>query len=311
MNKRAVVKLAERWSWAALLSGVALGACGDDDRMRITQLDDAMVGDIASADGDVCGDDAELCEPSPCSLIGAPEDCCVEDADCDDGDPRTLDVCEGASCVHHKNPDACLTDADCNDDEPCTTDRCEADAVCSHIGDASTGCCEAAEKVIADFDKESLQGLYVTDNFETGLFWRTDRTRATSGEFGLYCGDPVSQTYSNDSRVKSSATTRILEIPKGGDTVLEFDLYKATRVGKYLDVFQVLALRDGALFPLWSSKSFGDGTTAGAWERIKVPLSEFAGQSLQVRFVFDSFDAPDAPFEGTYLDTIELVTGCN
>ena len=123
--------------------------------------------------------------------------------------------------------------------------------------------------------------------------------------------DPVSQTYTHDSRIKSSATTRILEIPKGGDTVLEFDLYKATRVGKYLDVFQVLALRDGALFPLWSSKSFGDGTTAGAWERIKVPLSDYAGQSLQIRFVFDSFDAPDSPFEGTYLDTIELVTGCN
>ena len=36
-----------------------------------------------------------------------------------------------------------------------------------------------------------------------------------------------------------------------------------------------------------------------------------AGQSVQVRFVFDSVDAPGGAFEGTYLDSIRLVTRCN
>jgi hypothetical protein len=276
--------------------------------MRIVQLDDARVTDLAT--DTACDPSVDGCEPSPCQAIGAPDDCCLVDADCDDGDPRTLDVCEGATCVHPRNPDACLADTDCDDDEACTTDRCLADATCSHTGDASTGCCEAGMKTIADFDRESLQGLYVTDNFETGLFWRTDRTRATSGEFGLYCGDPVSQTYAHETRVKSSATTRTLEIPKGGETTLSFDLYKATRIAKHRDIFQVLALREGALFPLWTSKGLANGTTDGGWQRVTVPLTGYAGQSLQVRFVFDSVDALGEPFEGTYLDTISLETVC-
>lgn len=250
-------------------------------------------------------------EPNPCLLAGAPEDCCIADSDCDDGDPRTLDVCDGASCVNNPNPDACLSNADCDDGEACTTDVCGADGVCSHTGTIGPGCCEPGSRTLAHFDNESLQGIYVTDNFETGIFWRTDRTRSTSGEFALYCGEPVSQTYAFDRRVKSSATTRVLEVPVGGRTVLEFDLFKATRKARNWDVFQVFALRGGALFPLWSSRNLSDGTTNEGWQKIVVPLTEYAGSDLQVRFVFDSVDAPLGAFEGTYIDTLKLVTTCN
>ncbi|MFO0745271.1 MAG: hypothetical protein U1F43_06265 [Myxococcota bacterium] len=279
--------------------------------------------DSDCADGDACTAEActdfgcgvtSICEDptedNPCLKEGAPADCCVADKNCDDHDVHTIDVCDGATCAHTINPDACTTAAECDDGEACTTESCD-NSTCSFRGTIGPGCCEPGDKAIADFDQESLQGIYVTDNFETGIFWRADRTRSTSGEFGLYCGDPVTQTYAHESRVKSSATTRALTIPKGGQTTVEVDLYKDTRTAKNYDVFQVYALRDGALFPLWTSKVLPDGTTGKGWQHLSIPLTNYAGQSVQVRFVFDSVDAPGGAFEGTYLDTIKLVTRCN
>lgn len=276
--------------------------CADADQCTAEACTDA-----GCATADICEDPTE---DNPCTKEGAPADCCVSDKNCDDHDPRTIDVCDGATCAHTMNPDACTTAEDCNDQEVCTTESCDG-GLCSFRGTIGPGCCEPGDKTIADFDQESLQGIYVTDNFETGLFWRTDRTRSTSGEFGLYCGDPVTQTYAHESRVKSSATTRPLTIPKGGQTTVEVDLYKDTRTAKNYDVFQVFALRDGALLPLWTSKSLPNGTTDKGWQHLSIPLTTYAGQSVQVRFVFDSVDAPSGAFEGTYLDTIKLVTRCN
>jgi len=277
---------------------------------------DCVTGDacVASACSDIGCVMADLCqgeEPSPCGLTGAPADCCIADADCDDGDARTLDVCDGASCVHNANPDACTTDLSCDDGEACTVDSCDlASATCGYTGRIGAGCCEPGTQAIAGFDAESLEGIYVTDNFETGLFWRADKTRSTSGEFSLYCGDPVTQIYASEVRVKSAATTRPLTVPKGGTTTLELDLFKATRTARNWDVFQVFALRDLALFSLWSSRELLDGTTGGTWQHLSISLMTYAGTDLQVRFVFDSVDAPESPYEGAYIDTIELVTRC-
>lgn len=267
---------------------------------------------IASACSEIGCVESDLCieeEPSPCGLEGSPADCCTSDADCDDNNPTTIDTCDGASCVHNVNPDACTDDASCDDNEACTLDTClAATATCTYTGKIGAGCCEPGKHVIANFDAESLQGIYVTDNYETGVFWRTDKTRATSGEFSLYCGEPIAQTYAAGVRVKSSATTRPLAVSKGGKTSLELDLYKATRSAKNWDVFQIFALRDGALFPLWSSRDQGD--VAPIWQHLSISLADYAGTDLQIRFVFDSVDGLTAPFEGTYIDTIELITTC-
>ncbi len=274
------------------------------------QSEDVCLAGACSEVGCVQTDICVVPDVNPCEVEGAPTDCCVKDADCDDGDARTLDVCDGATCTHTINPDACLTAVDCDDQEACTTESCSDAGVCGFRGTIGPGCCEPGDVRIADFDNESLQGIYVTDNFETGLFWRADKTRATSGEFGLYCGDPVTQTYAAHHRVKSSATTRVLDVPKGGQSFVSLDLYKDTRTAKNYDVFQVMALRDDGLFPLWTSKSLPDGVTNRAWQHIEVPLTAYAGQKIQIRFVFDSVDAPLAGFEGVYLDTLRLVTRC-
>jgi hypothetical protein len=181
---------------------------------------------------------------------------------------------------------------------------------CVFRGEAGPGCCVPGDLAVADFDLGTLGGLYVTDNAESGLFWRTDDTRSTTGAFALYCGDPASQTHAAETRVKSSATTRPLDIPAGGLTELVFDAFKATRTTPNFDVLQVAVLRDEGLFSLWSSREWPDGTTGGDWRTLRIPLADHAGQRIQLRFIFDSGDAPPPGFEGTYLDTLRLETRC-
>jgi hypothetical protein len=149
----------------------------------------------------------------------------------------------------------------------------------------------------------------VTDNLETGVFWTPDKTRHTTGAYSLYCGDPVAQTYASPTRVNSSATTPILEVPSGGRSVARLDLFKATRPKPELDVFQVLVLRDGALLSAWSSKLDPSAGSAG-FETVDVPLDAYAGQAIQLRFVFDSVTAAVEPYEGVYMDTVRVVTIC-
>ena len=244
----------------------------------------------------------------PCDAPDAHAGCCTSDDDCDDGNPATVNVCEGAECVAGWNPDVCTSDEACDDGEPCTIDVC-TDTICTHEGTFGTACCEEGVRSLADFDTESLQGIFVTDNLETGVFWRTDPTRATSGEFSLYCGEPVAQTYGVGTRVKSSATTPVIDLPVGGHTRLTFDLFMVTRQALDVDVFQIFVLKSGALTPVWSSKVLPAGNTTG-FMPIQVDLSSFAGQSVQLRFVFDSVDAHAPSAEGTYIDSLRLETTC-
>ncbi|MEZ4268593.1 MAG: hypothetical protein R3F39_19730 [Myxococcota bacterium] len=265
-------------------------------------------------DGSICAPDPPGIDPpeptdDPCAAADAPDDCCTSDADCDDGDPQTVNVCEGASCIATLNPDTCLSDADCDDGDACTATTCD-DGLCSFTGAFSTDCCLPGERSLATFDAGTLSSLFVTDNLETGVFWTPDKTRHTSGAYSLYCGDPVSQSYASPARVKSSATTPVLEIPSGGRSVARLDLFKATRPKPELDVFQVLVLRDGALLSAWSSKLAPQAGSSG-FESIDVPLDAYAGQAVQLRFVFDSVTAPIEAYEGVYMDSVRLVTTCD
>ena len=77
---------------------------------------------------------ADLCEPGsePCpgqNCDEATRSCvdCQVDADCDDGNPCTDDVCAGGACIHDNN------EVDCDDGDACTTsDRC-VNGVCTGI----------------------------------------------------------------------------------------------------------------------------------------------------------------------------------
>lgn len=56
-------------------------------------------------------------------LLGGPDPApqCLEDADCDDGDPCTQDFCDASVCTYSQLPSCCYNDFNCGDFDPCTT----------------------------------------------------------------------------------------------------------------------------------------------------------------------------------------------
>jgi hypothetical protein len=60
---------------------------------------------------------------------------CDDAADCDDGDPCTIDACPAAICTHGPIADCCVEDSDCDDGNWCTDDLC-AGGSCAHADNA-------------------------------------------------------------------------------------------------------------------------------------------------------------------------------
>jgi hypothetical protein len=76
--------------------------------------------------GDWCDLGSHACQP------GAKKTpCCETEADCDDGDACTLDLCTTDDCLALPVPGCCNGDADCDDGDPCTADSCAGHA-CLH-----------------------------------------------------------------------------------------------------------------------------------------------------------------------------------
>merc|ERR1712110_566348 len=62
---------------------------------------------------------------------GCAEFSCIEDSDCDDGNPNTIDIIANGSCQH-----VCANDAACDDGKDCTVDTCN-NGVCSNVLDCA------------------------------------------------------------------------------------------------------------------------------------------------------------------------------
>jgi len=101
------------------------------------EVPDCCVLDAECDDGDDCTADA--CVNNACSNQGL--GCCTTDQECGDGNGCTIDTCTAdGACLHTEVPDCCIDDADCADDDPCTDDACVF-YECNH--EAVANCCIA------------------------------------------------------------------------------------------------------------------------------------------------------------------------
>ncbi len=98
-------------------------------------------------DGDPCTNN--VCDTSDfvgkCSFPKPDPECCTQPTDaCDDGKACTLDSCDVAAkkCKHAKIPDTCCTDSDCAAPDICSVAAC-VDAECRFAKDQfKPGCCQ-------------------------------------------------------------------------------------------------------------------------------------------------------------------------
>jgi hypothetical protein len=92
--------------------------------------------DADCQDGNNCTDD--LCLDGICAALPR-HGCCEADADCDDGNYCTEDSCDGLICTHTDNSNACDDGDACTDGDSCAAGVCSGVSVLCDDGNACTG----------------------------------------------------------------------------------------------------------------------------------------------------------------------------
>jgi cysteine-rich repeat protein len=67
---------------------------------------------------------------------------CLSDADCDDGNSCSDDLCMAGNCANTPKAASCSADDQCQDSDVCTQDSCDV-ATCTCVHAAKPGCCHA------------------------------------------------------------------------------------------------------------------------------------------------------------------------
>lgn len=146
--------------------------------------------------------------------------------------------------------------------------------------------------------------------------WTISSRRAADGERSLYFGDAALGTYDVGERAAARAVTPPIALPADPpELTVGFQLFADTEETPGFDRLQLLVLPpasgdDDAVAPVvvWSSDEIG-GTTHGEFLPIAVALGPLApGQRLA--FEADSVDGIINGFEGFYIDSVRLFSGC-
>lgn len=128
-----------------------------------------------------------------------------------------------------------------------------------------------------------------------------------SARTSFYFGDPAIASYGTDLREAGVLTSPPLTLPK--NAVLSFAyLLQSERLAPF-DGAQVQLSTDGFATVQRLLSNFGEGLRdgTGRFEQANVDLSAFAGQSVQLRFVFDTLDQFNNDFEGWYVDDVTIL----
>lgn len=230
--------------------------------------------------------------------------CCEKDIECDDFDPCTIDKCEAKQCYHINT--CCFKDEDCDDgDDICTKDYCK-DKKCVFEPTGMQGCCKPE---IALFNFDSYQEGWIFTNTTLNVGWQiVQGKKFTSASGSLYYGNPETSNYESGGANAGTATSPFINLPKGYPIELSFQLYMDTeQVNSFDKMFVKIATGEPKETIVWDKNKLANYKQ---FTNQKVDLTPWAGQTIQIKFVFDTVDSAYNYYEGIYLDDIKVTTTC-
>ncbi len=284
---------------------------GNNNLFEGVYLDEVRVFSMAAPqtcqEGDSCGDDGNVCTDDACSVFAnaAPNGYCAH---------PTISTCVKPECTE------ATVAQDCPDAGECEQATC-VDGHC--VYETLPDCCKTETLFSATFDDGSLDGFQVYSyQGQAKVKWQVSGARHTSGGYSLYYGDTVAKTYDTGDQFNfGEATSPALDLPPGGWVFLTFDLFLSTEFDDTLpeeyynplgiDFFEVLVVEDlgnpsqEKRTTVWSSHNVL-GTTNGQFVPVGVDLSDFAGQTVWLRFKFDTSDEVNNEYEGVYVDNVHI-----
>jgi uncharacterized repeat protein (TIGR01451 family) len=274
---------------------------------------------------------------SDCNANQIPDDCDIESQtsqDCNgNGVPDECDLTSGTSedCNQNSVPDECdianQTSQDCNANQipdECdianqTSSDCNSNGVpddCDIASQTSQDCNQNGVPDECDLEPQ-VSALVWSEDFENGLsqwtasgLWRLEVGEGCLKEDGTL--SPVTQAAYNDegecnydvgtTMGSLELTTDVLVPASGG--VLRWYNWVETENDSDFDHWRVEVSSDGGAN--WSVVYNGQGASRPYWQDLWADVSAYAGQSIRVRFVFDSVDSIYNGYLGWYVDDVRL-----
>ncbi len=196
--------------------------------------------------------------------------------------------------------------------------RCRINGVCRQAGDTDASGCATCAPSTSTTTWTAVSGASATtEGFEKGasgwtitngqssVGWGIDSQRAAAGKQSLRYGDPASGDYDNGARNSGIVDMPQVALTAGKKASLTFDLYMDTESSSKYDVLEVQV--GGST--VWT-KDVTQSVTMQKWISVVIDLSAHAGQTIQVRFSFDTMDSTYNSGEGVYIDNVNLMHGC-
>jgi hypothetical protein len=216
----------------------------------------------------------------------------------------------------------CTSDAACNDSDECTIDICGTDGKCIYEGAGGATCCGSV------FHNQSfeagLAGWIVEDLEGTGMLWhavaavQNGQPRATDGTSALYFGNPnkpcpsgvgLCPDFNNGSIVSAQVTSPPLTVPDGSSATINFDVFIDSQSSSYYDLLELRIIVEDEEETVWTKTDVG-GTTGQTFIPAQADISAYTGDTIQLRFFFDSNSYWANDGEGVYVDNLKIKTTC-
>ncbi len=158
------------------------------------------------------------------------------------------------------------------------------------------------------FDFESGNQGFVVNNGTTGLWHRTTyrgnergHSSTTSFHYGREAGT-LSSGQINTGSIVSSAIT----LPSSGPIPFSFNYILETEASTAFDTANVqLSTNNFTTFTTIASRST-NLLNSSSWRTFNTELSTFAGQIVQLRWIFNTVDAGDNDFAGWFVDDVQI-----
>ena len=291
---------------SACQKGVCAGAvvsC-DDGKPCTKDSCDPKTGKCSNSavlEGQPC-DDGQTCTENDACSKGS---CSGDIKACSDGKACTADSCDPktGACVHKALGDG----AACDDGNACTSgEKCAAGA-CSGGKD---GC--GMKPVWSDMMAcTSKNWAFAPDAKEPAVAWHIDATPAApapkTGSCTLNFNGGKDYAVALGS-AQGAATSVEIALPAADYVELRFWSYADVETSNSYDKRFVEISGDGFVKVVQSVQQ-DNGVGKKAWLQINLPMSQWAGQKVRLRFRFDSVDATQNATTGWAVDDVTIVAG--
>ncbi|MBM4370364.1 MAG: immune inhibitor A [Deltaproteobacteria bacterium] len=258
-------------------------------------LQDCCSADADCEDGNPCT--ADLCPGTntTCQFPAIPG-CCLASSECGDGDVCTQDVCTSAHVCEHYNL-CCETDGECDDgDEICTDDLC-INSFCQYIPTGASGCCTPVTSL--ETFEDGVDDWTLTGG--VGDFgWKASQAQAYGGDTSLAYTNSAGTGYEDDAF--GTATSPEMDLPDQSGVSVVFQLwYEMEGCCDDLDLYLVAG--DGeTLLGNWA------GTDGTSWQEVSLDVSAWAGETVRFRFEFSSDGS--VSYAGAFIDDFSIRQEC-